>query len=190
METTLVVRPRAKAADCVARSASDDEPCLQPADPAFYALTDFRRTSPATVESFASIDAALADMDRLGVRALLVTKQMPNEEDSQVVGLITEYDIRRERPYRFDRLSVFIKPKASRVADVMTPSEELSLVHFESLQALTAFEVYAMFRGTGLTHLLVIETQNDDLHVARGLLSRATLARRLRCTHGVSSVAR
>jgi len=179
METTLVVLPRVKAADFVAQSASEDDSDLEPGDPAFYALTDFRRTRAGTVESYASIDAALAEMDRLGVRALLVTQHAPYEEDSQVVGLITEYDIRRERPYRFDRSPLFIKPKACRVGDVMTPSEELSLVHFESLRSLTAFEVYAMFRGTGLTHLLVIEPQGDDLHVARGLLSRATLARRL-----------
>jgi hypothetical protein len=43
----------------------------------------------------------------------------------------------------------------------------------------TALDLYQMFQGTGLTHLLIIETQGADSAVARGLLSRATLAKRL-----------
>lgn len=188
METTLVALPRVRVPDdTVERSATDDDSYLKPGDSALYALTDFRRVTPRTVESHISIDAALDDMQRLAVHALLVTKQAAYEEDPQIIGLITEYDIQRERPHRYDRTAVFIRQKHASVGDVMTPSEELSLVHIESLQTLAAFEVYEMFKGTGLTHLLVIETQGDDLLVARGLLSRATLAKRLRRTHSISA---
>ncbi len=62
----------------------------------------------------------------------------------------------------------------------MTPWDELSLVHYDSLAALTALELSEMFRGTGLTHLLVIEMQADDSALARGLISRGSLAKRLR----------
>ena len=186
METTLVALPRVRApADFVERSAIEDDTHLEPGDSAFYALTDFRRTSPWTIEPDVSIDAALAEMNRLGVHALLVTQEASNEENPQILGLITEYDIQRARPHRYEGTSVFIEPKYASVADVMTPSEELSLVHIESLQTLAAFEIYEMFQGTGLTHLLVVETQGDDLFAARGLLSRAALARRLRRTHHV-----
>jgi CBS domain-containing protein len=186
METTLVALPRARApADFVGISAIEDDTYLEPGDSAFYALTDFRRTSPGTIEPHVSIDAALAEMNRLGVHALLVAQEASNEENPQILGLITEYDIQRERPHRYDRTAVFIKSKHASVGDVMTPSQELSLVHIESLQTLAAFEVYEMFQGTGLTHLLVVETQGDDQFVARGLLSRGSLARRLRRTHSV-----
>ena len=188
MEIALVALPRLRpVADVVDLTVAGDDACLEPGDSAFYALTDFRRVSPKTVEAHASIDAALDDMNRLGVHALLVTREGANEDDPQIIGLITEYVILRERPHRCDGTSVFIKPKHASVGDVMTPSEELSLVHFESLQSLAAFEVYEMFQGTGLTHLMVVETQGDDLLVARGLLSRATLARRLRRSRGTSS---
>jgi CBS domain-containing protein len=188
MESMLVALPRVRAtAGFAERRVADDDTYLEPGDSAFYALTDFRRVSPVAVEADASIDAALADMNRLGVHALLVVKQVSHEEDSQIIGLITKYNIERERPHRYDKTSVFIKPRHASVGDVMTPSEELSLVRFESLQTLAAIEAYEMFQGTGLTHLLVIETQGDDLFVARGLLSRATLARRLRRTHTISS---
>ena len=171
METTLVAPARIRAAaDFVERSVAEDDTYLEPDDSAFYALTDFRRVSPRTIEAHASIDAARAEMNRLGVRALLVTKEASLEEGTQIVGLITEYDIQRERPHRYDRTGVSIKPKNASVGEVMTPSEELSLVHCESLQTLGASDVYEMFQGTGLTHLLVVETQGDDLFVARGLL--------------------
>jgi CBS domain-containing protein len=186
METTLVALPRVRApADFVERSAIEDDAYLEPGDSAFYALTDFRRESPGTIQPRVSIDAALAEMNRLGVHALLVTEEESNQEDPQILGLITEYDIQRVRPHRYDGTSAIIKPKYASVGDVMTPSTELSLVHLESLQSLAAFEVYEMFQGTGLTHLLVVETQGDDLFAARGLLSRATLARRLRRNHGI-----
>lgn len=71
-----------------------------------------------------------------------------------------------------------------RVADVMTPWNELPVVNYESLQTLTASDVYEMFQGTGLTHLLVIENHGNESAVARGLLSRASLAKRLRHIRG------
>jgi hypothetical protein len=61
----------------------------------------------------------------------------------------------------------------------MTPRSELSLVNYDSLRTLTALDLYRMFQGTGLTHLLVVESQGVDSAPARGLLSRATLAKRL-----------
>jgi inactivated superfamily I helicase len=69
----------------------------------------------------------------------------------------------------------------------MTPWNELTVVNYESLQTLTAFDVYEMFQGTGLTHLLVIENHGAESAVARGLLSRATLAKRLRHIHSAGS---
>ena len=99
-----------------------------------------------TVEADGSIDDALADMNRLGVHALYPQASSPNK------GCIIP------------------------VADVMTLWNELTVVNYESLQTLTALDVYEMFQGTGLTHLLVIENHGDESAVARGLLSRATLA--------------
>ena len=47
-----------------------------------------------------------------------------------------------------------------------------------------------MFQGTGLTHLLVVEIQGDDSTLARGLVSRANLAKRLRCSRTAAFRAR
>jgi CBS domain-containing protein len=179
MENVIVVPAQVRsAASLIERTAANNDVYLESSDSAFSGLTDFRREYLITVEADSSIDAALDDMNRLGVHALLVTRQEVESMEQQVVGLITYYDIERSRPHRLSGEAA-AEPRAICVSDVMTPWNELPLVRYESLQSLTAFEVYEMFQGTGLTHLLVIETDHDGSVLARGLLSRATLAKRL-----------
>jgi CBS domain-containing protein len=181
METALVAPSRVlSAASLLERSVANDEAYLDAGDSAFCALTDFRRDYPITVGADSPIDDALADMNRLGVHALLVTQEGVEGVTPQVVGLITAYDIERERPHRYPTTVSFGVRKHVAVGDIMTSWDELSLVKYDSLQTLTARDLYEMFQGTGLTHLLVVETHGDDSAVARGLLSRAILAKRLR----------
>jgi len=189
MESALVVPFRVRrAASLKERNGAMDDAYLESGDSAFCALTDFRGENPISVEVDTSIEDAYADMNRLGVHALLVTQQDLGQIDSQIIGLITAYDIERQRPHRSPRAAGFVARQLARVGDVMTPWNELSLVKYESLQALTAVDLYEMFQGTGLTHLLVVEMRSDDSAVARGVLSRAALARRLRRGRGGASI--
>ena len=179
MDNSLFAPFPVRSAASMERSVANDDSYLQSDDSAFCALTDFRREYPITVQANASIDDALGEMNRFGVHALLVTQDEAGDLNSQIVGLITAYDIERHRPHRSPD-SRDLKPgKPARVCDLMTPWNELSLVKYESLQELTAVDVYKMFQGTGLTHLLVVELHGDDSAVLRGLLSRAALAKRL-----------
>jgi CBS domain-containing protein len=181
MENALVVPSRVRStASLIERTVANDDAYLESDDSAFCALTDFRREYPITVEANSSIDEALSDMNRLSVHALLVTRQELGDIEQQVVGLITYYDIERSRPHRYPQPAVSSEHSAIRVGDVMTSWNELPLVHYESLQSLTAYDLYQMFQGTGLTHLLVVEAHGDESALARGLVSRATLAKRLR----------
>jgi CBS domain-containing protein len=185
MEHPLAAPSRLRsAASLMERTGANDDAYLEHDDSAFCALTDFHRDYLITVEADGSIDDALADMNRLGVHALLVIRPESGGKEQQVVGLITYYDIERSRPHRYPQATIPGKGRIIRVTDVMTPWNELSLVNYESLQTLTASDVYEMFQGTGLTHLLVIENLGDESVVARGLLSRATLAKRLRYIRG------
>ena len=180
METALVVPARVRwSGSLIERSMANDGSHLEADDSAFHALTDFQREYPITVDTDTSIDEALADMSRLCVHALLATQGGFECEAPQVAGLITAYDIARERPHSSSRTPGITVRKNVTVGEIMTPRSELSLVNYESLQTLTALDLYQMFQGTGLTHLLVIETQGVDSALARGLLSRATLAKRL-----------
>jgi hypothetical protein len=177
MENLIAVPSQVRSATSVIeRTAANNDAYLESGDSAFCGLTDFRQEYLITVEA-----------DSLGVHALLVTRQEVESMEQQVVGLITYCDIERSHPHRLSQASAAVEPRAVCVSDVMTPWNELPLVRYESLQSLTASEVYEMFQGTGLTHLLVIEADHNGSASARGLLSRATLAKRLRRPRAVST---
>src|SRR5579863_2879332 len=92
---------------------------LELTDPAIYAVTDFKRDYPMTVDAERQIDDALGDMIRLSVRALLVAKEQ------RLVGLVTSYDIQGERPMQFLQSSNYSRHQDIRVVHVMTPWDEL-----------------------------------------------------------------
>jgi CBS domain-containing protein len=172
MGNTLLAPHRVRAAtDLPEQPSGGDYSALTPDDSAYCALTDFNREYPITEPAGCTVDEALNDMERIGVHALVVTKAQPEGADQQVVGLITSADIQHLR---------FQPGKGKvRIEDVMTSWDELPLVKYESLQDLTALELYQMFQGTGLSHLLVVEDHGSEAALARGLISRASLAMRL-----------
>jgi CBS domain-containing protein len=172
MGNTLLAPHRVRSATGLPDSMpSGDFSALTADDSAYRALTDFNSEYPITEPAGRSVGDALNDMSRLGVHALVVTKPQAEGEDQQVVGLITSSDIQHLRSHPANA--------KVRVEDVMTSWNELPLVKYESLQELTALELYRMFQGTGLTHLLVIEDHGSEAALARGLISRASLAMRL-----------
>lgn len=154
------------------RSATDGQP-LKYADPAVLAITDFTREHPITVDEERQIDAALEDMIRFGVRALLVLRER------RIVGLITSYDIQGERPLQFLQNSTYDHHQDIRVGHVMTPWEELPALDWEGMQAARAGDLLETLRHAGLTHLLVIERTTSRKTVVRALVSRARLERQL-----------
>jgi CBS domain-containing protein len=147
---------------------------LEPGDPAIYAITDFKRDYPMTVDPERQIDDALTDMIRLGVRALLVA------EEQRLVGLVTSYDIQGERPIQFLQSSNYSRHQDVRVMHVMTPWDELLALDWETVESARAGELLAVFRQTNLMHLLVVELDRTTSHcVVRALASRARLLRQL-----------
>jgi CBS domain-containing protein len=154
------------------RSVTDGQ-FLDPGDPAIHAITDFTREPPATVDAERQIDDALSDMIRVGVRALLVYRER------RIVGLVTSYDIQGERPIQFLQSSNYRHHRDVRVADIMTPWENLLALDWETLQSLRAGELFHLFEETGLTHLIVLEPDRKGVAIVRALVSRARLARQL-----------
>ena len=155
------------------RAILDGQP-LAAHDPAVYAVTDFTRDYPMTVDAERQIDDALGDMIRLGVRALLVA------QDQRLVGLVTSYDIQGERPIQFLHSSNYSRHQDIRVADIMTPWDRLLAVDWASIQSARAGDLMQVLEDTGMTHLLVIEgAKKNTPPIVRALLSRARLARQL-----------
>ena len=148
---------------------------LDPGDPAIHAITDFTREHPATVDEDRQIDAALEDMIRLGVRALLVVR------NQRIVGLVTSYDIQGERPLQFLQTSNYSRHQDIRVGHIMTPWDHLLSLDWESLQSARAGDLLHVLEDAGLTHLLVIErAAKNGAPIVRAMVSRARLTRQLR----------
>ena len=155
--------------------AVSDEQSLHTHDPAILAVTDFTREHPATVDEERQIDDALADMARLGVRALLVVR------GHRVTGLITSYDIQGERPLQFLQSSNYSRHQDIRVGHIMTPWDHLLSLDWESLQSARAGDLLHVLEEAGLTHLLVIErVAKNAAPIVRAMVSRARLTRQLR----------
>jgi CBS domain-containing protein len=142
-------------------------------DPALSAMTDFTRQFAITVAADRRIDAALADMARVGVRAMLVVRS------GGVIGLITSYDIEGPRAQRFtERASA---PREDiRVRDIMTAWQDLHTLDWHTVQTAKILDLLEIFDGIGLMHLLVVETDDHGAEVVRGLISRSRIERGLR----------
>jgi CBS-domain-containing membrane protein len=182
MKHTSLMSTRGTGNGVLPRRSVPDEHFLKSTDPAIDVITDFSREHPATVEDERQIDDALTDMIRVGVRALLVVR------DQRVVGLITSYDIQGERPLQFLQHSTYSHHQELRVAHIMTPWDKLLVVDWDALQHLRAGELLRMFDESGVTHMLVVETDmKHGTPIVRGLASRARLTRQLSGRQGAAA---
>ncbi len=154
---------------------------LKSNDPAVHAMTDFTSKFAITVAPDRQIDAALADMARLSVRAMLVVRA------DCVIGLITSYDIEGPRAARFaERLHVTRREDIT-VGDIMTEWEDLPSLDWRTVQTARISDLLEIFAGIGVMHLLVVESDERGAEVVRGLISRSRIERQL---HGTELVPR
>jgi CBS domain-containing protein len=150
---------------------------LKPNDPALHAMTDFTSKFAVTVAPDRQIDAALRDMMRLSVRAMLVVLRADS-----VVGLITSYDIEGSRPVRFAERSDVSRREEIRVGDIMTKWEDLPTLDWHTVQTARISDLLEIFDGIGVMHLLVVESDERGAEVVRGLISRSRIERQLQGT--------
>jgi CBS domain-containing protein len=174
MNSASLVSARIFGEGTLPRRSVPDGQFLKAGDPAIHAITDFTREHPVTVEEDRQIDDALHDMIRLGVRALLVTREQ------RIVGLITSYDIQGERPIQFLQSSNYSRHQDVLVGHIMTPWEKLRAVRWDAVQNARAGDLLQLLEETSLTHLIVIESGHENAPpVVRALVSRARLARQI-----------
>jgi CBS domain-containing protein len=173
MHIDTLLTTRGLGAGVLPTRAGHEQP-LRPDDPALKAVTDFSREQPASVDPDRSIDDALQDMIRAGVRALLVVREQ------RILGLITSYDIQGEKPMQFLDNSTYTTHGELRVSHIMTPWEQLPAADWRALQTSRAGELLQTMERAGVTHLLVIDTDvTQGAATVRALVSRARLARQL-----------
>ena len=149
---------------------------LRSNDSALHAMTDFTSKIAITVAPDKQIDAALADMVRLSVRAMLVLRA------DSVIGLITSYDIEGPRPGRFAERPNAIRREDIKVGDIMTEWEDLPTLDWHTVQTAKISDLLEIFEGVGVMHLLVVEGDANGMEVVRGLISRTRIERHLHAT--------
>lgn len=160
----------------VARIPQPDSQYRIPASASALAvMTDFHKVLALTVSPDRHIDDALKDMIVGGVRSLLVT------QDGRVVGLVTAADILGERPIQFLQDPACdgtpCRHSDIHVRDVMTPRDQLKALDLDKLQAITIGDVASAFRGSSLTHVLVMQSVASQEAEVRGILSRSRIVR-------------
>lgn len=143
--------------------------------PALAVVTDFHKVLALTVSPDRHIDDALRDMIVGGVRSLLVT------QDGRVVGLVTAADILGERPIQFLQDPTCdgtpCRHSDIHVRDIMTPRDQLKTIDFDEIRTRTIGDVAGEFRGSSLTHVLVMQSVDSQDAEVRGILSRSRIAR-------------
>jgi CBS domain-containing protein len=140
-------------------------PRLLPTDPAVRAMHDFLHDAPHTIAEDASVEDVMDLMFQHGVRAFLVVREL------SVVGLITAEDTRGTRDARRAR---------RRVADLMTPTIDVPAIDWQTLQDARVGDLVDIFEGSGVRHLVVMQTQTATWSTVRGLIHRQRMERQLR----------
>ena len=142
-------------------------PRVRRTDPALRVMTDFLHDPPLTVPEHVSVEHAVDQMFRLGVRAALVVR------DRHVVGLLTATQAARHVRHASSGAH------CARIAEAMTPTDDAPAIDWDTLGDALVADLIEIFDGTGVEHLVVIESHSATLSTVRGLVHRERLRRAL-----------
>jgi predicted transcriptional regulator len=132
-------------------------------------MNDFLQDPPRTVAEDAGLEEVVDHMFRLGVRAFLVVQHL------SVIGLITAEDVSDAR-----RAHAAGTVRELRAADVMTPSLDVPAIDWQTLQDSRISDLIEIFEGSGVRHLVVLQSETATWSTVRGLIHRQRLERQLR----------
>jgi len=113
-------------------------------------------------------------MKHTGVRSAFAI----DHQNRVVVGMITAYDITGEKPMQYMQ-SAGIPRREVLVCDIMLTLSELRVVDIKQIERATVADVSNLFGEWPLTHVPVMETNEDGERRLRGLLSAAKVKRLL-----------
>lgn len=150
---------------------------------ALDAMTDFTRTTPATIRPQAPVDAANQFMITRSVRLLLVV-----DDRETVLGLVTATDILGEKVLRVS-MERGLRRNELTVADIMTGAEAVEVLAFGDVEGARVGHIVETLRRAGRQHALVVDFEmvppklsiDPPLQraVVRGVFSISQIARQL-----------
>jgi CBS domain-containing protein len=148
---------------------------LSASDPATLALADFRASPVFTTPVGTTITAALLQMKRAGTRFAFV-----DDADGWLVGAVTAYDIRGEKPLRY-MLSIGCTENTCAWSDVlveniMEPVRDWKVIDHQVLDRRTIGDIYSLMTGCDRRYLVVVESASGGRERRlRGLFSAARI---------------
>jgi CBS domain-containing protein len=150
---------------------------------ALEVMTDFLRTSPATIRPQAPIEGANHFMISRGVRLLLVV-----DEGDIILGVVTSTDVLGEKSMRV-AIDRGIKRQELTVRDIMTPASEVEALALDDVERARVGHVLETLRRAGRQHALVVDFDvippksliDPAIRrtMVRGIFSTSQLARQL-----------
>ena len=146
---------------------------VQMNDPASYVMTDFKVVTAYTIFPLETIEAARDKMIHRGVRMLMVVDDM-----NQILGLITATDLSGEKPLQVVQTQG-VPYSDVMVKDIMTPREKLEVMCMDNLVGARVGDIVATLQAHGRQHALVVDRNNDNSQILRGMFSTSQIGRQL-----------
>jgi len=153
-------------------------------DDATSVMTDFTRVTAVIILPGDTADEAHRRMIQRGVRLLLVVDQ-----DRKVVGLITATDVLGEKPVLVASERGLRRGEVL-VRDIMTPQERLEALAMPDVRAAKVGHIVATLKKAGRQHAIVVDHDDGNRSVVRGLFSATQIARQLGASIQTSEIAR
>jgi CBS domain-containing protein len=143
-------------------------------DPALSVMIDYRSRASVTLPESDGLDEALQHMKHAGVRCAFVI----DKKRRSVVGMLTAYDISGEKPQQYMSLAG-VGHDDVQVKDIMQKVSDWRVADFKDIERSTVADLLKVFKETGVTHLPVMESTENNEQRLRGLLSFAKVKRLL-----------
>ncbi|MDE3009324.1 MAG: CBS domain-containing protein [Pseudomonadota bacterium] len=148
-------------------------PRVEPGSPATQAMTDLSKVAPASINSEASLAEANQSMIQRGVRLLLVV-----DGAHRIQGVLSSADVLGERPTQIATRQR-MRHADLRVQDVMTPTDQVEVLHMDEVSRAAVGNVVSTLRDSGRAHALVVQTGADGRQTLVGIFSASQIARQL-----------
>ncbi len=140
-------------------------------DDALKVMTDFTEVMPLTIKRDVTLVQALEKMKEHGVRLLMVVDNQDN-----IIGIITAYDIQSEKPMQYARESG-VNMSDIQADMLMTRIERTPAIDFTAVLRSTVAQVAETMKDLDRPHILVIEDNNGQR--IRGIFSSSNISRML-----------
>ena len=178
---SLAFKSLADTPKCVVPDRGYKELSLE--DPAIAVMTDHRIEKAPTCPADRALDRAMKQMAEENCNMLLI-----NDEQDQVLGLITSADISGEKPIQYTK-ETGKKRSEIRVRHLMTKIQDIPALAIQDILESKIGDILCTLNEIGSEYVLVTGQEQGDTAI-RGVFSARSIARSLKIFFDPSPAAR